>query len=346
MIKTTLCALLFVAVFSAYTANAADSPVDGRWIWSSDVEGVDVDFELHLVSEKDKVTGTLKAPKMDLNAKVQDGGIDDGNVWFDIEFERGGAQIKAAFSGEFDASAIEGDIEVSLDGAEEADIEWRAERETRPQDVVGVWDFVLEAPDGNTYRPEFAVKLDGDKLKGTMTAEGEEMPVEKLALKKNRLTFAYTIPYNGSDLELAYDCFPTGNKLSATIEYNVDGDSGDFTGSAKRRVLDARQSALVGSWKCETTGPDGVTRYPILSLQNSGGKLTGTLKSDELDIEIKEVSMDGDYISFPFSNDHDGVTVNLVWKCKASGDKLIGEIDYEFEDQSGTIDVTGKRTSD
>ncbi|HBE72383.1 MAG TPA: hypothetical protein DDW52_29970, partial [Planctomycetaceae bacterium] len=107
---------LLVVVTFLNVSIAQKPPVDGRWVWSSDVEGVEVDFELHLVAENDKVTGTLKAPKMELDAKVQDGGIDDGNVWFDIEFERGGADVKASFSGEYDASVIEGDVEVSLDG--------------------------------------------------------------------------------------------------------------------------------------------------------------------------------------------------------------------------------------
>ncbi len=345
MRSLTLLGAIILAAFPQWARAEDGKPVDGRWIWTLDIEGNTIHSELSLNTKGEKLTGTYKDENV--SAEITDGGFDDLNVWFDMEVELNGAEIAIEFSGEYDADSINGTIEATInDGEEHGEFQWAAKRETRPQDVTGQWQIEFDAPDGVTYRPVLLVKEKSGKLSGSMKSADGELEIESIKLKDHALTFAYTIDYQGADLDLKYTCMPRGHKISGDIEFSVDGNEGEMEFTGKRQVLDKKLLALVGTWKCSTIGPDGVEREPVLTTMVKGGKLVGTLKSDEIELEIDEIKLEGDQAVFPFSMAADGETVKLVWKCKADGDKLVGTIDYNIGSESGTIDVDGKRQAD
>lgn len=319
--------------------------IDGRWVWTIDAQGTTINSELLLHTDGKKLTGTYK--DQNVTAEITDGGFDDLNVWFDMAVTFDGADIDLEFSGEYSAGTIEGSIDATVNkGEESAEFPWNAQRETRNEDVVGQWVFELDAPDGVTYRPELNVSMKKGKLAGKIAAADSEMELEAITLKKNVLSFEYTVPYEGSDLHLTYNCLPRGNKMRGEVQFSVDGNDGSIDIKAERKTLDKRLLAVVGSWKCSTVGPDGVERNPVFTAMVENGKLVGHLKSDEIDLKIDELTLDGDYVSFPFTNSHDGNTVDLVWKCKADGGKLTGIIEFDIDGNSGSIDVSGTKQAD
>lgn len=330
----------------AGSAQADESTIiDGRWVWTLDAQGNTINSELVLHTDGEKLTGSYK--DQNVTAEITDGGFDDLNVWFDMSVTFNGADIDLEFSGEYSSGSIEGSIDASVnDGEESAELPWNAKRETRNRDVVGQWVFELDAPDGVTYRPELTVSAKNGKLAGKISADDNEMELKAITLKKNVLSFQYTVPYEGSDLQLTYNCLPRGNKMRGEVQFSVDGNDGTIDIKAVKKTLDKRLLALVGSWKCSTVGPDGVERKPVLTAMVENGKLVGHLKSEEIDVKIDELKLDGDYVSFPFTNSHDGNTIDLVWKCKADGDKMTGIIEFDFDGNSGSIDVSGNKQAD
>ncbi|GAB5404981.1 MAG: hypothetical protein Aurels2KO_32120 [Aureliella sp.] len=341
----TLLSAIVVAALPQWALAADRKPVDGRWIWTLDIEGNTIHSELQLHTDGDKLTGSYKDENV--SAEITDGGFDDLNVWFDMEVELNGAEIDIEFSGEYDADSINGTIEASInDGEETGEFDWAARRETRPQDVAGEWQIEFDAPDGVTYSPALVVKEKSGKLSGIMKSEEGEIEIEKIELKDHAFTFAYTVDYQGAELDLKYKCMPRGHKIGGVIEYSVDGNEGEMEFEGNRNVLEKQLLALVGTWKCSTIGPDGVEREPVLTTMVKDGKLVGTLKSDEIDLEIKEIKLEDGQAVFPFSMEAEAQTITLVWKCKADGDKLVGTIDFDLGNEQGTIDVDGKRQAD
>ncbi len=339
------CQTLFaLALLLSASSVFAEGIVDGTWKWSADVGGNQINSVLRLQSNGEKLTGSYKDENIEVD--ITNGEVEDGNLWFEFNSEMQGTAFTAKFSGEFFDPEIEGEIEIFVDGNEEFAFEWEPTRSTENSDVVGDWDFVYTAPDGVEYKPTLSVKEDGGKLVGNISADSGSLPVENLKLKDHELTFDYSIKLNGSDLDLHYICKPRGNKLTGVLEYSLGGNEGDFDIVATRQTLGKEMSALVGSWRCSVTGPNGEERHPILELKENGSTLAGSVTIDGNVTELSKIELKDGVVVFAFDFSHDGVDVELTWNVKAEGNKLTGAVEFSANGEQGEIDLTGIKQDD
>ncbi len=346
--KSLLAACLIA--FTASTGFSADPPnvVDGRWEWENDIGGNVINSSLVLHSKADKLTG--KYSNQNFSADIQNGEIEkDGensNIWFHVDFKNEqGEEYTVKFSGEHADGQIEGDVEILQNGEPQIEFAWNPKRVTEAKDVIGSWDFEFTGPDGVEYRPTLNVTADGDNLKGTLGMQSaESVTCKSTKLAGHELTVSVSIPYEGTSVGLVFSLHPRGDKMLGSATYSVNGDNGDFLVAGKRRILDPRLQALVGAWSCKVVGPDGVERSPMLVARVEGDKLVGTLTEASMEaVEIKAFELKDDMACFDFTNGHDDVTVELTWKCKADGDRLVGTLDFSIDGNSGTIDIEGTK---
>ncbi len=97
----------------------------------------------------------------------------------------------------------------------------------------------------------------------------------------------------------------------------------------------AEASAADGVWDCVSATPDGGEFPFTLTVKEDGGKLTATAGSDEGQIPLTNVTMNGDQLSFVATlNDQD-----YAVKVTVKGDTLEGE--WSGGGDSGS--VKGKR---
>lgn len=178
---------------------------------------------------------------------------------------------------------------------------------------------------------------------GTMNDRGKNSAVSSLELKNHMLSFDFSTDYQGSQLDLTYHCKPRGDKLSGTLDYSVNDNRGDFPIVATRKKLDKRLLALVGEWECSLTSPDGVDHAPVLAVRVEDGAIKGRLTSNIVNVDIDEFKLEGDDVVFSFLNNHDGLNVNLSWRCKADGDALAGKLEFKLDGNKGVMDLTGRR---
>ncbi|QDV25705.1 hypothetical protein [Aureliella helgolandensis] len=210
----------------------------GTWRWTFDGNGNTIKSALSLDADpKGKVTGILVAN--DREIKVLEGSIKGNELQLKIKFEMQEREIHGAFRGEIDGDHLAGNIEFKSDeGARE--FPWKAERSVEAADLLGTWDVVVETPDGE-LKSELKVTKKGEQIAIVVkTQDGDKVEAKGIKLEKNHLHYALDLQYEGSDLALSVKGRPYGSKLAGTMEYAINGDSGelDFHGV---RQMDAKK---------------------------------------------------------------------------------------------------------
>jgi hypothetical protein len=60
--------------------------------------------------------------------------------------------------------------------------------------ISGKWSGTLRTPDGNDIDLNYIFKVDGDKLTGTATSQGVEIPIDSGKVNGNDIKFSLTNP--------------------------------------------------------------------------------------------------------------------------------------------------------
>lgn len=334
--------LFFSFLLIAAVNLRAQSPA-GTWKWSTDMQGQTINSVLRLEVDGEKVTGTYS--DQNIEEEIEDGKLKDGKVSFNMITEVNGTDIYVEWEGKVADDTIEGSVALEAGGQKMDGVDWKAQRYVGTSEVAGTWNFVFTAADGNEYKPVLTVVDKSGKLSAKFVGDdNEEAKVKNLKLADNSLTFDLTLDYNGSELELTYNCKPRGNEITGTIDYSVGGNTGDFEIKATRKVLAKALRPLLGSWDFSMVTPDGVTVTPVLTLSDNGGDLAVKLVNDGESYELENVAVKDGELSFDFTTEHDGNEIDLSWKSKLAGkDAMKGTVEFSIGGESGVIESSGKR---
>lgn len=228
-----VCGLSVLAFWSSpVSAQEKKADPSGTWRWELELDGNVIKNVLKLDADKDgKLTGTLET--MEQALKVEDGKVDGDKVSFTVTVQMEQA-VKVSFNGKQAGDALKGDISAKT-GDGNHDFVWDAKRSVDAADVIGAWDLQIETSDGNTLKPMLTVSKSGDALTGSYEHEGRKLEAKELKVKDNQLTFEIDTELQGSQLHVEFRGRPYGSKLKGTLEYSINGDSGelDFSGMRK-----------------------------------------------------------------------------------------------------------------
>ncbi len=93
----------------------------------------------------------------------------------------------------------------------------------------------------------------------------------------------------------------------------------------------AAASQAAGAWDCTATSPDGEAIKFTLTIQEEGGRLSGTVGTARGSTKIADLKFENSTLIF--KTEYNSATYTL--ELKVSGDKLEGT--YRGEDASGPI---------
>jgi len=97
-------------------------------------------------------------------------------------------------------------------------------------DVAGMWTAQVPGRNG-TRDTKFTLKVDGDKLTGTMSVEGQDTPLTDGKVAGNTVSFSASVDRGGNTIKYNF----TGKLAGDEIQFKRDGGQGqarEFT--AKR----------------------------------------------------------------------------------------------------------------
>jgi hypothetical protein len=226
---------LFLWTIVAMAVDAQEKRVDpsGTWRWDLDMNGETIKNVLKLEADKEgKLSGTLEASDRKLN--VEKGQVDKDEVTFSITLELN-QTIEVQFRGKQKGDSIQGKFTAKTPD-DDREFKWEATRSVEIADVLGTWQLSIETPDGQMLKPVLTLEKQNTGLKGSYANAGQQLEAKGLKLKDNHLYFEIDADYQGSPLHVEFKGRPYGAKLQGTLEYSVNGDSGeiDFTGMRKK----------------------------------------------------------------------------------------------------------------
>lgn len=101
-------------------------------------------------------------------------------------------------------------------------------------DPTGTWKWSVTF-NGNTRENTLKLKLDGDKLTGTMlNRNNEEVAIDDAKFKDNEVSFSYTRERNGNKFTTTYRGKLDGDTIKGNSESERDGQKQSRDWEAKR----------------------------------------------------------------------------------------------------------------
>ena len=96
-------------------------------------------------------------------------------------------------------------------------------------DLAGKWSGDVPGRGGATAPGTFTIKVDGDKLTGSMTGAQGELPLQEGKVSGSQFSFSTTIDAGGNSIKILYKGTLSGDQLKMTREREGSGQALEFT---------------------------------------------------------------------------------------------------------------------
>ncbi|MHC4165431.1 MAG: hypothetical protein ACYSWQ_00565 [Planctomycetota bacterium] len=207
-------------------------------------------------------------------------------------------------------------------------------------DPSGTW---RREYDWNDTRIEevLRLKLTGDgKVVGTLSRNDAVSEIKDGKFEGNELSFSVSNEYQGTEWTTSYKGIIEGDEVNGTVVLKVGEQSWDFDWIAKRDVDPS------GTWRREYDWNNATVQEAIRLNLKEDGKIVGTLSANNFALEVKDIEVKGNELSFSVSGEYQGTEWSTRYKGVIKGDEIDGAGVFTVGDQSWDFDWKPKRTAE
>jgi|SRR5437867_6375957 len=111
-----------------------------------------------------------------------------------------------------------------------------ARAEDKKADPTGTWKWSFTGQGGQTRETTLKLKLEGDKLTGTVSGRGGETAIAEAKLKGEEISFQVTREFNGNKVTTKYNGKLSGDTIKGKMEFQRDGQPQSRDWEAKREA--------------------------------------------------------------------------------------------------------------
>lgn len=104
----------------------------------------------------------------------------------------------------------------------------------KKNDPTGTWKWSFTGQNGQTRETTLKLKLDGDKLTGTVSGRNGETAIEEAKIKDDVISFQVTREFNGNKFTQKFNGKISGDSIKGKIESERDGQPQSRDWDAKR----------------------------------------------------------------------------------------------------------------
>jgi hypothetical protein len=224
------------AAAKAAPARPADArqPADpsGSWKWEFETPDDTMELVLKLKWDGKKLDGNYTA--FGSTTKVEEGKLDKDTLSFVVRPEFNGNQFEVKFNGTVAKDEIKGAIHLQF-GDEPQEFPWTAKRFVDPDDVVGVWDLKIEAPDFGEIVSTLTVTKDDKGLRARYANDFFDLEAKNVQIKENELLFEISSENEEFSFKSNYRGTPRGNAIEGKSAFDFGGNTGEMKFTGKRQ---------------------------------------------------------------------------------------------------------------
>ena len=101
-------------------------------------------------------------------------------------------------------------------------------------DATGTWKWSFTTQNGQTRETTAKLKVEGDKLTGTVSGRQNETPIEEAKLNGEDISFKVTREFNGNKIIQKFAGKISGDTIKGKIETDRNGENSSRDWEAKR----------------------------------------------------------------------------------------------------------------
>jgi hypothetical protein len=117
-----------------------------------------------------------------------------------------------------------------------------ARAEDKKSDPTGSWKWSFTTQNGQTRDTTLKLKLEGDKLTGSISGRGGETDITEAKLQGENISFQVTREVNGNKFTQKYTGKISGDAIKGKIEFERNGQTQSRDWEAKREAAKAKDS--------------------------------------------------------------------------------------------------------
>lgn len=114
-----------------------------------------------------------------------------------------------------------------------------ANAQTAKVDPTGTWSWTSPGRDGQTRTNTMKLKLDGDKLTGTVAGRQQDTEIKEAKIKDGEISFKVTREFQGNSMTQQFTGKITGDTIKGKIKSERDGQPQERDWEAKREAKKA-----------------------------------------------------------------------------------------------------------
>ena len=109
-----------------------------------------------------------------------------------------------------------------------------ANAEDKKVDPTGTWKWSFTGQNGQTRETTLKLKLEGDKLTGTVSGRNGDTAIENAKIKGEEISFSVTREFNGNKMTSKYNGKLSGDSIKGKAETDRNGETQSRDWEAKR----------------------------------------------------------------------------------------------------------------
>lgn len=211
-------------------------------------------------------------------------------------------------------------------------------------DPSGAWRWESDQQ-GQSVKHELKLNYDAksNKVTGTYKGNGDPIQLNDGKMDGNTLVISLKMERDGVKMSIDTEAVIDGDNIKAKSKYEAGGNTGSVEWDAKRSL---QASDVTGTWDLEFETDNG-TMTASLTVSAEGDKLKGEYSGfdGKFMTAAKEIQVKDGKLTFKITADRDGNILTADYSVVPRGNSLKGKIKYEFNGNTGEIDVTGKRAA-
>lgn len=218
-----------------------------------------------------------------------------------------------------------------------------ADDDAKTVDPSGTWRWEHDEG-GETVKNVTTLTYDGGKLTGSYRGRRGPYEIKNGKVDKNQVSFEFGVEADGRTYLVKFNGTVKGDEVTGDVSVDVDGETQQYPWSAKRAL---HKEDVVGIWdlKIETNDGNVLTPKLILSLDGDQPELKGDYKTTvgDLKLDVSDIEVKDNSLFCVVSGEFDGNSLKVQYKLKPRGDKISGDVEYDFNGDTGELKVEGKR---